>query len=147
MTTVPEVFGPIDFVLLEYPVDRIDGSAARAVIDLVRAGTIRLWDVVLVAKDSKGKVRSVGLDELPADVPPDIAEMTGARSGLIGDEDVLATAEALEPGTLAALLVYENAWAVPFIQATLRNGGGVVANGRIPYDIVFDALDELDDED
>ncbi len=146
MTAEPQVFGPVDFVLLEYPAGRTDGSAARAVIDLVRAGTIRLWDVVLVAKDPDGSVRAVELDELPADIPPDIAEMTGARSGLIGEEDVLAAAEALEPGTLAALLVYENAWAVPFIEATVRNGGGVVANGRIPYDIVFEVLDELDDE-
>lgn len=147
MTAEPEVFGPIDFVLLEYPADRADGSAARAVIDLVRAGTIRLWDVVLMAKDVDGSVRAVAPDELPADIPADIAQMAGANSGLIGDDDVQAAADALEPGTLAALLVYENSWAVPFIQATLRNGGGVVANGRIPYDVVFDALDGLDDED
>ena len=147
MSEEPEIFGPIDFVLLEYPADRLDGSVARTVLDLVEAGTIRLWDVVLVEKNAAGDVRAVEVTELPVELTGALVDIAGARSGLVGDEDVLAAAEALEPGTLAALLVYENAWAIPFIAASIRSGGAVVANGRIPYDVVFEVVDALDDQD
>jgi hypothetical protein len=71
--------------------------------------------------------------------------LAGARSGLVGDEDIIEAGEALEPGTVAALLVYENAWAIPFIKAARSSGGQVVATARIPADVVMEAVAALDD--
>jgi hypothetical protein len=147
VTDEPDIFGPVDFVLLEYPSEHLTGAPARAVIDLVEAGTIHLWDVVLVEKAADGTVRGVEITDLPVEISDDLAELAGARSGLIGEEDMLAAAEVLEPGSLAALLVYENAWAAPFLNATLRSGGTVAATGRIPYELVMEAVDALDGED
>jgi len=147
VTNEPDIFGPVDYVLLEYPSDRLTGAPARAVIDLVEAGTIHLWDVVLVEKAADGTVRGVEITELPVKITDDLAELVGARSGLIGEEDMLAAAEVLQPGTLAALLVYENAWAAPFLNATLRSGGTIASTGRIPYEIAIEAVDALDGED
>lgn len=69
---------------------------------------------------------------------------SGARSGLLGDDDVAEAAGALEPNTVAALIVYENTWAVPFVAAARKNGGEVVASMRIPAGDIMDALDALE---
>jgi hypothetical protein len=135
-----ETHGPIDYVLLEFrgghPLDEV----AASLMALVDLGVIALYDLVAIRKDNDGTFSGVALDELGGS----FAAFSGARSGLLGDEDIAAAAEALEPGTAAALIVYENTWAVPFVVAALRAGGQMVATARIPAQDVITALDALE---
>lgn len=147
MTEQHEVFGPIDFVLLEFPGERLTGEAGAALLDLVDRGTIRIWDALVIAKEADGTVRGLEIADLTADRLGSFAAFAGARSGLVGDDDVAEAAQALEPGTVAALIVFENTWAVPFIAAALAAGGHMVAGARIPAEAVMEALDSLDDDE
>jgi len=139
-----EAHGPIDFVLLEFHGDQVTGRAARELQALVDQGTIRLYDLVVVRKDEDGTFSGVALDDLDADGAGGFAAFAGARSGLLGDDDLQLAADAMEPGTVAALLVYENAWAIPFVAAAREAGGSMIASARIPAQDVMDALDALD---
>lgn len=132
--------GPIDYVLVEWPDRQPDGSALPHLVDLVDRGLIRLLDLVVVVKGEDGSVATVEI----ADLGDEFAVFEGASSGLLGDEDLAEAAGALEPGTTAALLVYENTWAAPFATAVRRSGGQLVASGRIPVTDVIAALDELE---
>jgi Family of unknown function (DUF6325) len=131
--------GPIDYVLVEWPGRQPNGEAVPHLIDLVDRGLIRVIDLTFITKDEDGNVAGLELDQL-GDVA-ELAVFEGASSGLLGDEDVAAAADVLEPGTSAALLVYENAWAAPFAAAVRRSGGQLVASGRIPVEDLEAALD------
>lgn len=109
-------------------------------VDLVDRGLIRILDLLFIAKDEEGNVTALNI----ADVGGEVAELAifeGASSGLLGDEDVDQAGGVLEPGTSAALLVFENTWAAPFVGAVRRSGGELVASGRIPAEDVLAALD------
>jgi uncharacterized membrane protein len=145
-TTTTEVHGPVDFVLIEFPADRLTGEAGPALADLVERGLIRLFDLTIISKADDGSVEALELtDPLVGD--GGFAYFAGAQSGLIGDDDIREAAEAMTPGTVAALIVYENTWAVPFVGAVRNSGGELIASARIPAPDVMDALDELDTED
>jgi dihydroorotase-like cyclic amidohydrolase len=138
-----EYHGPIDFLLLEFPGDRPLDETAGALMDLVERGTVAIYDLVAVRKAADGSFEGIAIDELGES----FAVFEGARSGLLGDDDLREAAEALEPGTVAALIVFENTWAVPFVSAELRAGGLVAATARIPAQDVMDALDALEAAD
>jgi Family of unknown function (DUF6325) len=137
-----DAHGPIDFVLIEFPTDRLTGRAADEVLRLVDSGTIRLLDVLFVGKSLDGEAYAVDLAEVAAEEA--FGELTGARSGLLNDEDVAEAASALEPGRIAALIVYENTWAIRFIEAARESGGEIVASARIPASDVMEALEALE---
>lgn len=145
MTTTTDALGPIDFLLMEFPNERTDGAAAAALADLIEAGTIRLLDLVIARKEIDGTVEVIDIDGL-GDISS-FVQFAGARSGLIGDDDVQQAGDAMTPGTTAALLVFENAWAAPFVAAARKNGGEVIASMRIPAQDVMDALDALETEE
>jgi len=141
-TTAPDVHGPIDFVLLEFPGDKLTGQAAPALMDLVERGVIRLYDLLVISKSADGAVEALELTD-----PEGLDGFTyfaGARSGLLGDDDVREAAAAMKPGTVAALIVYENTWAVPFVAAARDSGGELIASARIPAADVMAALDTLE---
>ena len=142
--STPAIHGPVDFVLLEFPADRMTGAAAEAVMDLVDIGVIRVYDLLVIRKDEDGTVSGVELNDLTADQVGGFSAFAGARSGLLGDDDAGRAADAMKPGTVAALLVYENAWAIPFIAAARDAGGQLIASARIPAPDVMDALDALE---
>ena len=132
--------GPIDYILVEWPGRQPNGEAVPYLVDLVDRGLIRILDLAFIVKGEDGSVAGVELADLGGDVG-ELAVFEGASSGLLGDEDVEEAAGALEPGTSAALLVYENAWAGPFAAAVRRSGGQLVASGRIPVQQLLAALD------
>lgn len=132
--------GPIDYLLVEWPGRQPNGEAAPYLVDLVERGLIRILDLTFIAKDEDGSVSGLELADL-GDGAAELSVFEGASSGLISDEDVNEAAAALEPGTSAALLVYENSWAGPFAAAVRRSGGQLVASGRIPAEDVLAALD------
>jgi uncharacterized protein DUF6325 len=143
MTQV-DVHGPIDFVLLEFTGDKLTGRAAEEVLRLADNGTIRLFDVMFVGKSPDGEVYAVDLAAEALAEALGVDRLAGARSGLLADDDIKAAAEAMMPGTLAVMIVYENAWAIPFIAAARESGGEMVATARIPADEVMAALDALE---
>jgi hypothetical protein len=142
-----EVIGPIDFVVIEFPGDKFTGEIGAALLDLVDNGTVRIYDLLIVRKEADGTFSGVELADFGADDVGGLTVFAGARSGLLGDEDAAAAADALEPGTTAALIVYENTWAIPFVAAARRAGGEMVATARIPAQDVMDALDALESAD
>lgn len=136
---VPEM-GPIDYLLVEWPGRQPNGEVAPELVDLVERGLIRILDLVFIAKGEDGNVAGIEIADLGGEVP-ELAIFEGASSGLIGDDDVAEAGAVLEPGTSAALLVFENTWAAPFVGAVRRSGGELVASGRIPAQDILDALE------
>ncbi len=132
--------GPIDYVLVEWPGRQPTGEAVPHLVDLVDRGLIRILDLAFIAKDEDGSVAAIEIADLGGEVA-EFAIFEGASSGLFSDEDFEEAGEALEAGTAAALLVYENLWAAPFASAVRRSGGQLVAGGRIPVQAVLAALD------
>lgn len=147
MTDLSDVYGPVDIIVIEFDADAGDGSAAQALMDLVDAGTIRIFDLLVVRKDADGTCSGVELTDLSADSLGGFVAFSGARSGLVGDEDIIATGELLEPGKAAAVIVYENTWAVPFVAAARKAGAELVASTRIPGSVLMEVLDELETTD
>ncbi|MBO9553406.1 MAG: DUF1269 domain-containing protein [Cellulomonas sp.] len=136
--------GPIDYLVVEFPHNKLDGTAFPLLIDLVDRGIIRILDLVFVEKQD-GTVRTLQMhDDAGGGGQPDLSIFEGAASGLLGDDDVAEAAAALDDGSAAAILVYENAWAGPFAAALRRGGGQLVATGRIPVQSILAALDDLD---
>jgi hypothetical protein len=137
--------GPIDFVLVEWPGRQPSGEAAPLLVDLVDRGIIRVLDIAFIAKDQDGTVAGVEISDLGGSAE-ELKVFEGASSGLLSDEDREEAGAALEPGTSAALLVYENSWAGPFAAAVRRSGGQLVANGRIPVQALLAALEASEEE-
>jgi hypothetical protein len=132
--------GPIDYLIVEWPGRQPNGEAAPHLLDLVDRGLIRILDLTFIAKDEDGSVTRLEIADLGDEIAA-FAEFEGASSGLLSDEDTDEAAGALEPGTSAALLVYENTWAAPFASALRSSGAQLVASGRIPIQDVVTALD------
>jgi hypothetical protein len=138
-------FGPIDIVVIAYPAGApMTGDAAPLLVDLVERGIIRVLDAMFVMKNEDGTFSGFDARDLDEKGVGDFAVFEGASSGLLGDEDAATAADALEPGSAAVMIVYENRWAGPFIAAVRRNGGVPIAFERIPAQDVIDALDALD---
>lgn len=131
--------GPVDYVLVEWQGRQPTGEALPHLVDLVDRGLIRILDLTFIAKGEDGSVAVIEIADL-GDVA-EIAVFEGASSGLIHEDDVNQAGEVLQPGTSAALLVYENTWAAPFATAVRRSGGELVASGRIPAEDLLAALD------
>lgn len=143
---ITEASGPIDFLLLEFPRDQLTGAAGDALMDLVERGLIRLFDLVVISKDDNGGVDVLEVTD-PTSAAGGFAYFHGARSGLVGNDDVTEAAAAMQPGTVAALIVYENTWAAPFVAAARDSGGEVIASARIPATEIMAALEALEPTD
>ena len=136
-----EEMGPIDFVLLEWPGRQPKGDVAPLIVDLAERGIIRILDVAFMVKRDDGTVDSIELGELEGG---GFGEFEGASSGLIGQEDLEEAATALEPGTSAAVLIWENRWAAPVAVALRKSGGQLVASGRIPVQSIVASLEAVE---
>lgn len=141
METAIEDMGPVDYLVVEFPENRLDGEAFPLLMDLVDRGVVRVLDLAFVAKADDGTVTGIDLQELDATGDFDVTVLEGASSGLLGDDDLAEAAAALAPGAAAGVLVYENAWAAPFASALRRGGGQLVASGRVPVQALLAALD------
>ena len=138
--------GPIDYIVLEWRGRQPNGEAAPHLIDLVDRGLIRIIDLAFLTKGEDGSVAGLEMSDLGEQVE-EFAAFAGAASGLLSDEDLEQAANALEPGTSAAVLVYENRWAAPLAAALRRSGGELVAGGRIPIQDIEAALDAAESDD
>ena len=138
--------GPIDYLAIEIPTQRMNGDGLAALVDLTERGVIRLLDAVVAVVDDDGSFTAVELTDLDGDGRLDLVVFEGVRSGLLDDGDIAEAAALVEPGRAVALIVYENTWAEPFVTAMRRNGAEFIASGRIPADTVNEALAALASE-
>src|SRR5690349_11884052 len=117
-----DALGPISYVIVEFPGNQMTGEGLPILVDLVDRGVIRILDLAFVTKDADGSVVAVDISDLDGDGELDLTVFEGASSGLLDESDLADAGPALEPGSSAAILVFENTWAAGFTQA-LRNGG------------------------
>jgi hypothetical protein len=134
--------GPVDIVVIGYPVGApMTGEAIPILLDLVDRKIIRVLDALFVVKNEDGTFSGFEASGLESKGVGDLAVFEGASSGLLGDEDAATAADALEPGTAAVMIVYENRWAAPFAAAVRRNGGRLIDFQRIPTQELLASLE------
>ncbi|GHG89605.1 DUF6325 family protein [Streptomyces gardneri] len=138
--------GPVDFVVIEFPGNRMTGKALALVLDLVDRGIVRVLDLTFVRKDTDGSVVAMELRDLDDDGELDLSVFEGSSSGLLGQDDIDEAGMALEPGNSAGILVYENVWAAPLARELRRGGAQLVAGGRIPVQALLASLDAVEAE-
>lgn len=133
--------GPVDYLVLEFPGNRMTGKAFPMLVDLVDRGVVRILDLVFVRKELDGSTHGIVLSDLDNDGELDLAVFEGVTSGLLGEDDIEEAGHALQPGSSAGILVYENVWAAPLATEIRRSGGQLVASGRIPVQAILAAIE------
>lgn len=139
--------GPIDYLIVEFPGTHLTGEGMPLLLDLVERRIIRILDLTFIKKEPDGSLTALEVADLTGDGQLDLAVFEGASSGLLGDDDISEAAKALNPGSSAAVLVYENLWAAPLAAALRRSGAQLVAGGRIPVQDVLAALTAVEAAD
>jgi uncharacterized protein DUF6325 len=137
--------GPVDYVIVEWPRGKEPtGEGLDLLVGLTEQGIIRVIDLAFVTKEEDGTVKGLAITDIDSDGSLDLVQFEGASSGVLGEDDFEEAGAALEPGTSAAILVYENRWAAPFAAALRRSGAQLVASGRIPVNALLEKLEELE---
>ena len=136
-----QVLGPIDYLAVEWPGAHVTGEGFELLLDLVERDVVRVLDLEFIAKSSDGTVTKVALADVEHGGDVDVTIWDGASSGLLDQSDIDEVAAAIEPGSLAGILVYENLWAVPIWTALDRSAARLVGSGRISGDDLIAALD------
>jgi hypothetical protein len=124
--------GPVDYLVIEFPGNRMTGEGIPLLLDLVDRGIVRILDLAFIRKDTDGTVSAVRVEDMDATGAKEFAVFQGASSGLLDRDDLQEAANAIEPGNSAGIIVYENVWAGPLARAWRKGGAQVVASGRIP---------------
>jgi hypothetical protein len=138
--------GPVDWMVVEFPGSQFRGEIAPLLDDLVDRGTVRVLDLLMIRKSEDGVPEFFELSDLDESEMGSLRAYETQLANLLSEDDVNAVAAAIEPGSTAALLVWENLWAAPFGSAVRRAGGQLVASGRIPIQALLAAV-EADDTD
>ena len=137
--TDPGDVGPVEYILVGFPGSQFKGEIAPALGDLVEAGTIRIIDIAFAGKDEKGDVTAFELSALDPDVQQALEKLGAEPTGLFSEEDLMAVAETLDPGSSAAVLAWENLWAKPVTAAIQNAGGELYDYDRVPHDVIVAA--------
>ena len=133
--------GPISYLIAEFPGNKMTGEGFTILVDLVERGLIRILDLRFVTRNADGSVQAIELSDIDRDGTIDLAVFEGASSGMLDDSDFADAAAAIEPGSSAGILIFENRWATSFVQALRHAGAELVAAGYIPQDAVLASLD------
>jgi uncharacterized membrane protein len=146
MNTTIDELGPVDYVVIEFPGNKFNGEIAPALGDLIDRKLVKVLDLAFVTKDDDGTIEGLELGDLDEGIVGEIEKLEVQVAHLLSEDDIVKVAEALEPGSSAAVLVWENSWAAPFGAAVRHSGGQLVASGRIPTQALIAALEAEDTE-
>jgi hypothetical protein len=143
-----DVLGPVDWLVVEFPADKANfsGEMASELRSLVERGLVRVLDLVFLRKDADGSIDVDELGDVPEDAAGELLAHETDLAMLLAEDDIVAVGEALAPGSIAAVLVYENTWAGPFAASVRRAGGQLIDSGRIPTQALLAAV-EADDRE
>jgi hypothetical protein len=143
-----DVLGPVDWLVVEFPADKANfsGEMAAELKSLVERELVRVLDLVFLRKDEDGSIDVDELSDVPEGAAGELLSHEAELAMLLAEEDILAVGEALDPGSIAAVLVYENSWAGPFASSIRRAGGQLIDSGRIPTQALLAAI-EADDRE
>jgi hypothetical protein len=133
--------GPVEYIIVGFPGNKFTGEIAPELIALVDSGTVRILDLIFIGKDADGSVVSFEIDEL--DALAGFEGLEGEVGGLISPADIEYAAAALEPNSSAAMLIWEDLWALPFAEAVRRSDGILLEGARIPHELIAPALENL----
>src|SRR4026209_2383222 len=142
MTETPlEQLGPVDYVVVEFPAgaSNFTGEMAAALVRLVNSGTIRLIDVLILTKNEDGTVDAMELSDI--EELGELQALEAELAELLAEEDVVNLAAAMDPGSTAGVLIWENLWAAPFASAARHSGGQLIAHGRIPMQAIIASIE------
>ena len=133
--------GPIDYVVVEFPAGAANftGEMASELVKLVDAGTIRVVDILILTKNDDGTVDAMELSDI--EELGELQALEADLAELLAADDVVNLAAAMDPGSTAGVLIYENLWAAPFASAARRSGGQLIANGRIPIQAIIASIE------
>jgi len=139
-STIDE-FGPVDYLVVEFPPEtsHFSGEMAKELASLVEAELIQILDLLLLRKHEDGSVEALEIDDL--DQMDELRKIETQIAEVLAADDVAKLAEAMQPGTTAGVLVWENSWAAPFASAARRAGGQLIATGRIPIQAIVASLE------
>src|SRR3954447_17939579 len=139
--------GPVDYVIVEFPAGAANftGEMTDELVRLVDAGTIRIVDMIVLVKGDDGAVEAMELSDV-GELGP-LQELEAEFAELLAEEDIEHLAAAMDPGSVAGVLVYVNVWAAPFASAARRSGGQLIANGRIPIQAIIAAVEADETEE
>ena len=135
------MIGPVEYIIVGFPGNEFNGKIAPELAKLIKSETIRLLDLVFIAKDGDGDVAVLEFDEHEALAP--FADLDGEVGGILSQEDIEHAALGLEPNSSAGLLIWEDLWATPLVKAMRDSGGVLIEGSRIPHDLMEDALSAL----
>ena len=141
MANETDALGPISYLVVEYPGNKMTGEGFASLLDLVDRGVIRILDLMFVTRRADGSTQVLDLQDIDHDGQFDLAIFAGASSGLLDQSDLTEAASVIEPGSSAGILIFENRWATPFIQALRRGKAELVSAGYISMDDLVAALD------
>jgi uncharacterized protein DUF6325 len=133
--------GPVDYIVVEFPAGATNftGEMAEELLSLVDAGTIRVIDVLILTKNADGSVDAMELSDIEQLGP--LRKVETQLAELLAEEDVAHLAAAMDPGSTAGVLIWENLWAAPFASAARRSGGQLIATGRIPIQAIIASIE------
>ena len=140
-TTDLDSLGPVDYVIVEFPAaaSNFTGEMGKELLALVDAGTIRVIDILILTKDKDGTVEATELSDI--EELGELQTIEAELAELLAAEDVEHLAAAMEPGSTAGVLIWENLWAAPFAAAARRSGGQLIATGRIPIQAIIASIE------
>jgi hypothetical protein len=137
-----DVLGPVDHLVVEFPAGAVTAQAFGGLLDLVDRGLVYVLDLEFVERPAQGAPRVIDVAAVSDD--PALADLAGASSGLLDDDDLHEVAASLEPGTVAAVVIFESLWVVPMLASLREAGGRVVSENRVDVDDLLQALERVE---
>jgi hypothetical protein len=136
-----DTLGPVDYLVVEFPAgaSNFTGEMAKELVALVDSGAIRVIDVLILTKNDDGSVDAMELSDI--EELGELQAVEAELAELLAEEDVANLAAAMDPGSVAGVLIWENLWAAPFASAVRRSGGQLIANGRIPIQAIIASIE------
>lgn len=141
MTANVDELGPVDWIVVEFPGSKLTGTIAPILTDYVDRGLIRVLDLLFLKKDEDGSFEAFEVTDPEDTALGELRALETEMAMILSEQDVADLAETIEPGSSAAVLVWENLWAAPFGAAVRHAGGQLAASGRIPIQAVIAAIE------